>query len=274
MPLVACALMPHGSQAVPEIQDPDLPRFHKVTEGLQGAAEMLMKRPATTAVVLTPHGIRAENAMTISDSETVRGVLEETAVPLDEIFRVNRPLARAIFEEAESREFPMAALSAGASNGPHCQLPLDWGAQVPLHFLAAKTDSLKTVVLTPSRLWPLERLFAFGELLLDVLERWPEPVWLVASADMAHAHDVNGPYGYHPAAAAFDQWFQEVVIRQDWPALLAVDLPWVQDAKPDALWQTVVLAGALKSRFQSHPLGYDCPTYFGMMSAAFIPKEV
>lgn len=274
MPLVACALMPHGSQAIPEIQDPAFPRFQKVTEGLQRTAALLVKTPATTAVVLTPHGIRAENAMTISDSETVRGVLDETAVPLEEIFRVNRPLARAIFEAAETRGFSMAALSAGASSGPHCQLPLDWGGQVPLHFLTAETDSLKTVVLTPSRLWSLERLFAFGELLADVLEPWPEPVWLVASADMAHTHDANGPYGYHPAAEAFDRWFQEIVVRQDWPALLAVDLPWVHDAKPDALWQMVVLAGALKTRFQSLPLGYDCPTYFGMMSAAFIPEEV
>ncbi|NMP22122.1 hypothetical protein [Sulfobacillus harzensis] len=271
MALVACALMPHGSQAVPEIRDPDFPRFQTVTEGLQQAARILGENPARTAVILTPHGIRAENMMTISDSETVRGVLDETDTPLVEVFSVNRPLARSILQEAEGHGFPMAALSAGASNGPHCQLPLDWGAQVPLHFLSGAVADLNTVVMTPSRMWPLGRLFAFGQMLGTVLERHPDPVWLIASADMAHAHNAEGPYGFHPAAAAFDTWFQDVVMRQDWAELVAVDMSWVQDAKPDALWQMVILAGALGHRFQARHLGYDCPTYFGMMSAAFSP---
>lgn len=273
MPLTAAALMPHGSQAVPELQDPEWARFRRVTEGLQGAAATLAAYPAVTAIVLTPHGIRADNQITISVSENVRGVLGEEHQLLEEIFPVDQPLADAIAAHAEANGLATARLAYGASSGPYSQLPLDWGAQVPLHFLAQHAPALKTVVMTPSRVWPLTQLFLLGETLAATLASWSEPVWLIASADMAHAHDAQGPYGFDPAAAEFDQWFQAVVARQDWDALLAVDMDWVQRAKPDALWQMVILAGALGDRFAAHTLSYACPTYFGMMSAVFTGKS-
>ncbi len=269
MPLVGAALMPHGSQALEELHDPLYERFRKTHDGLVFAARGLARVPAGTAVVLTPHGIRAENMVTVSISETMRGVLSEGKEILDETFEVDRALAAAIAEQAERCGLSTAKIAAGASSGPHSQLPMDWGAQVPLHFLRQTVAGLKTVVMTPSRAWALTQLFELGQALRDTLDAWPKPVWLIASADMAHAHDAAGPYGFHPAAAAFDQWFQEVVQRQDWDALLNVNMDWVSDAKPDALWQMVILAGALTTNFSSHVIGYDCPTYFGMMNALF-----
>ncbi len=269
MPLVGAALMPHGSQALEELHDPLYERFRKTHDGLAAAAQGLSRSPAETAVVLTPHGIRAENMVTISSSETVRGVLNAGTETLDETFGVDRALADAIAEEAGRRGLIIAKIAAGASSGPFSQLPLDWGAQVPLHFLRQQAPAMKTVVMTPSRIWSLAQLFALGEALRDTLETWPQPVWLIGSADMAHAHDAEGPYGFHPAAEAFDRWFLEVVQTQNWDALLNVDMNWVSDAKPDALWQMVILAGALQKSFSSHVIGYDCPTYFGMMNALF-----
>lgn len=269
MPLVGAALMPHGSQALEELHDPLYERFRKIHDGLAAAAQGLARSPAETVVVLTPHGIRAENMITISTSETLRGVLSEGDETLDETFAVDRALADAIAEETERRGLASAKIAAGASSGPYSQLPLDWGAQVPLHFLRQQFADIKTVVMTPSRVWPLAQLFALGEAIRDTLEAWPKPVWLIGSADMAHAHDADGPYGFHPAAAAFDQWFLDVVQAQNWDALLNVDMNWVRDAKPDALWQMVILAGALQKSFSSDVIGYDCPTYFGMMNALF-----
>ncbi|MCL5116414.1 MAG: extradiol ring-cleavage dioxygenase [Firmicutes bacterium] len=274
MPIVAAALMPHGSEAIPELNAPNFAKFRRVSEGLDAAAEWLSRYPARTAVVLTPHGLRADNMITVSISETVRGILESDSQRVDDTFPVNRALAQHIAAATVAHDLPTASIAYGASSGPFSQLPLDWGAQVPLHFLSQHVPDLATVVMTPSRAWPLATLYRLGEVLWETLEEWSEPVWLIASADMAHAHDAQGPYGFHPAAAAFDAWFQDVVERQDWAALTSVDMDWVQDAKPDALWQMVILAGALNHRFQPRLLGYDCPTYFGMMNAAFIPDTL
>ena len=269
MSLVGAALMPHGSQALEELHDPLYARFKKTHDGLAAAAQELSRFPADTAVVLTPHGIRADNMVTISASETIRGVLGEAPETLDETFSVDRGLAESIVEEAARRGLAMAKIAAGASSGPYSQLPMDWGAQVPLHFLAQQVQMLQTVVMTPSRVWPLDQLFEFGRAMRVALDAWPRPTWLIASADMAHAHEADGPYGFHPAAEDFDAWFQEAVRTRDWDALLNVDMDWVDDAKPDALWQMVILAGALQHDFASHVIGYDCPTYFGMMNALF-----
>lgn len=274
MPLCAAAIMPHGSEAIVELQSPNLMQFETITQGLSRAAEALSHYPATTAIVLTPHGIRAEGKMTISVSETVRGVIEEGVQRLEETFPVNQALARQIAADFKSADVDSAELAYGASSGPFCQLPMDWGAQVPLHFLAERQPNLTTVVMTPSRQVSLKELYRAGEILARTIEAWSEPVWLIASADMAHAHDPHGPYGYDPAAKAFDSWFVEQVRTQNWEALLTVDMDFVSHAKPDALWQAVILAGAIQKRWQGLVLGYDCPTYFGMMNAVFLPERL
>jgi len=44
----------------------------------------------------------------------------------------------------------------------------------------------------------------------------------------------------------------------------------VEDAKPDSLWQMVMLAGALsRVRMRAELFSYQVPTYYGMMCAGF-----
>ena len=125
MPLVGAALMPHGSQALEELHDPLYERFRKTHDGLVFAPRGLARVPAETAVVLTPHGIRAENLVTVSTSETMRGVISEGQEILDETFEVDCALAAAIAEQAGGRGLSTAKIAAGASSGPRSQLPME-----------------------------------------------------------------------------------------------------------------------------------------------------
>ncbi len=100
-------------------------------------------------------------------------------------------------------------------------------------------------------------------------------VALVASADQAHAHAADGPYGYDPAAAQFDDWIIEAVRANDLLRLLKADMELVRRACPDALWQMLVLAGALERvPMIGELLSYERPTYFGMLVAAYAPAAI
>jgi aromatic ring-opening dioxygenase LigB subunit len=88
-------------------------------------------------------------------------------------------------------------------------------------------------------------------------------VALLASADHAHAHDPGGPYGFDPAAAAYDDLFRELAAAEpfDFRPLERR----AADAKADSLWQLLVLQGAVAGGLEL--LAYAAPTYYGMAVA-------
>ena len=85
---------------------------------------------------------------------------------------------------------------------------------------------------------------------------------LIASADHAHTHDAAGPYGFDPAAAAYDARFRECCATGDFRPLAEL----VEPARADSLWQLLVLQGATGGR-PLELLAYAAPTYYGMAVA-------
>ena len=88
---------------------------------------------------------------------------------------------------------------------------------------------------------------------------------LVASADHGHAHDPEGPYGFDPAAAAYDARLQEILASDRLDFLPLAEI--VEPAKADSLWQLLVLQGALGEAARAEVLAYAAPTYYGMLVA-------
>jgi aromatic ring-opening dioxygenase LigB subunit len=95
-------------------------------------------------------------------------------------------------------------------------------------------------------------------------------VALIASADHGHAHDAAGPYGFDPAAEAYDDEIVRLVQENRLEGLLDLDPALVQAAKADSWWQLVMLHGALGDGWQGDFLSYEASTYFGMLCAAFV----
>jgi aromatic ring-opening dioxygenase LigB subunit len=267
------AILPHGGQAIPELAGDLAERFRPTREGLETAAGAVADQIPSTIVIATPHGIRAEGGISISASEFTEGVLEGAGARVQARYRVDVNTARAIAERARSRGLEAPLLAYGASSGPHSCLPMDWGVQVPLHFLAPPGEAAPSVVsLCPSRLLSFEDLARFGEAVADIMIESSEPMAFVASADLAHAHQADGPYGYHPAAREMDAAIVRHVQEDRLEDLFALDPGFIADAKPDALWQTAILAGLRRRvRLTSRFIAYDCPTYFGMLSACYLP---
>jgi len=78
-----------------------------------------------------------------------------------------------------------------------------------------------------------------------------------------HEHDPDGPYGFDPAAAAYDSRFQELLAAQPLDFTPLGEL--VDAAKADSLWQLLMLQGAAGG--PAELLAYAAPTYYGMAVA-------
>lgn len=267
MPLIFGCIAPHGSEALPELASN--PKEGAATRrAIAELGNRLERLGPETIILLTPHGIRIDGAICISASVRAAGSLGGD-VSVD--FEVDQLLAAALTAAAEGEGVPVARCIYGASAGPGSCIPLDWGAIIPLrHMGHTYRPKPKVVVVCPSRSLSLEQMVAFGRAIAKVAEASPGRIALIASADQGHAHAENGPYGYDPASAVYDQQMCEAVRANDLKLLLAIDPDLIAAAKPDSLWQMLILAGALELKpMRGELLSYEVPTYFGMLCAAY-----
>ena len=227
---------------------------------LRAAMEELGRRcdaaEPEAAIVVTPHNVHVEGHFAVVVSARV-GEHE-----------VDRELAVGVLDALRAEGLPVLGVSYGGNDPGEAEMPLDWGTEVPLAFLRAP----RVVVVSPARDRTLAEHVRAGAAVRRATEG--RRVALIASADHGHAHDPEGPYGYDPAAARYDELVQEIVRsgRLEFEPLAAL----VADAKADSLWQLLVLQGAVgesesgsaRPGVAAEQLAYAAPTYYGMLVAS------
>lgn len=270
-PFVLACITPHGGEMIPELSpsNPDLMALTRAS--MERIGEEMRRANPEVLVVLTPHGVRVDGQFSVANSERMQGTAEEapgTSVGLER--EVHRPLARMIVKSAQKRGVPVAELNFATQEGPLSCLPLDFGAVVPLWFM----PETPIVVITPSRQLSMQDQLTFGEGLADAARESGLRIGLIASCDWAHAHAADGPYGYHPSAAKLDEQVVDLIRSNRIDALANFTSDFIEEAKPDGIWQALVLAGAMpKALREMELLSYEVPTYFGLICALVHPRE-
>jgi len=271
MGIVYACISPHGSEAIPELAGDKLETFDETRKGMEYLAKQMKRHRPHTIVIATPHGLRLDHTIGVVTSEYSEGSLKEKDREIKARFECNRQLARRILQEARRAWLPTVGANYGTSEGPASCMQMDWGTLIPLWFFGAQErNKPKIVIVTPSREIPLTQLVDFGRIIADVAESSQKKVAFVASADQGHAHDEKGPYGFHPASKKYDELVIKAVKEDNLKRLLTLDPEFVEDAKPDSLWQMAMLAGVLERvRMKARFVSYQAPTYFGLLCASF-----
>jgi aromatic ring-opening dioxygenase LigB subunit len=132
-------------------------------------------------------------------------------------------------------------------------------------------SDLRQIVANPENLkMPWEEFPRFGLAIRKAAETLGRRFAFIASADMGHAHDRFGPYGFDPASAEFDTATIKAIKEQDPGRLLAFDQNWLKRAATDAYGQILNLHGMIEGTpFRGELLSYEVPTYFGMMCVSY-----
>jgi aromatic ring-opening dioxygenase LigB subunit len=236
---------------------------------------MLTKTQPNTIVLATPHNLRLEETIGVVTTEFAQGVLEENRKRVRLRCKCDRQLSRNILKNAKKANLPVVGANYGSNDGPASCLPMDWGILIPMWFITESNNlHPEIVIVTPSREIPLEDLVTFGEVIAETVKSSGKRVAFVASADQGHAHKADGPYGFHAASAEFDAMVKRAVVENNLDMLLTLPQGFVEDAKPDSLWQLAILQGVLRRiPMRGQLLSYQVPTYFGLLCAAYLPTE-
>jgi len=274
--LVYACISPHGDEIVPKLAGKLSPLFSPTTRGmLKLAAQMAVAAP-DTIVVATPHNLRISSHIAVVTSENSTGTVVHGSRKVAIASRCDQELAKRLVEEAGKKGIPVVGVNYGTDSGSLSDVPMDFGTLIPLSFFIRRKQPRRSkkeqrvVIIAPSRGIPLANNFQFGRVVADVSEASGKRVAFVASADQAHAHRRNGPYGYSREAAAYDHRVVEAISENRLRSIMDFDPEFVAAAKPDSLWQMTMLAGLL-DRIPLKPelFSYQVPTYYGMACAGY-----
>jgi len=276
MPIVYASIMPHGDEIVPELVN----KFDADTKELYLAADkaagiMVDKKP-DLIVIASPHNLRLYEHIGIIATEFLSGELRNEYGCISVKARVDRDFSKKLYNEANKNVIPVILVNYGTSGGELSSMCLDWGTIIPLWFIKRRyiieqLEMPKVVLVTPSREIDWDYLVRFGEIINELSEKEGIRIAFVASADQAHTHDKNGPYGYDEAAKIFDEIIIEIAKENKLGELLKIRKDIIDRAKPDSFWQLLIMYGAIKGAGLSNILNvYHCPTYFGMLVSVFV----
>ena len=235
--IVAGVIAPHG----------EMDRAPATRAAMEELGRRVARTEPEALVVVTPHNVHVERHFAVVVSARV-GARE-----------VDRGLAAAVLAELRSRGLEAVAVSFGGNDPAEAAMPIDWGVEVPLAFL----PEVPVVVVSPARDRRLEEHVSAGVAIAAASGE--RRIAVVASADHGHAHSADGPYGFDPAAAEYDERVLAAVREGRLSSLLELaDL--AARARADSLWQLLVLQGAIGDR-PLEVLSYEVERYYGMMVA-------
>lgn len=269
MSLVFAAIAPHGT--LPEAPVPGAEKTH---EALAELGRRFTAAAPETTIVLTPHNVHVEGHFAVVLAGTLAGSLSEFDAPEVQLScPVDLELAAQAIVAMHDDGLPVVGASFGANDPAAATAPMDWGTLIPLWCMGGRAEPpVPVVVVTPARDRPLAEHERAGGALARAAEASGRRVALIASADHGHAHDPDGPYGFDPAAARYDEQIVALVEENRLEGLLDLDPDFVDAAKADSWWQLVMLHGALGQSWRGDFLSYEASTYFGMLCAAYAPN--
>lgn len=272
----AC-LAPHGWLAVPLLCGPDDAPARATQSAMEELGRQAERVLPETIVLITPHGLMVEGAISLLCTPVVSGTTEgmpwasESKHSLRLEFEVDTELSDAICDAVSGLSTPVVRVTNHASWEP---LALDFGSLIPLWYIgAAMQPRPKVVIICPDRrLRPIaiESCYYLGMAIQSAVTKTGRRVAFVASGDLGHAHDPEHAYGFDAAAAEWDAAVVDAILRDDLGALAAFDRSTLDRAKTDAFGPLLCLHGVLAgSNLGGRLLSYEAPTYFGMACAVW-----
>jgi aromatic ring-opening dioxygenase LigB subunit len=266
MSLVFAAIAPHGT--LPEAPVPGAEKTH---EALAELGRRFDAAAPEATIVLTPHNVHVEGHFAVVLAGSLSGSLAEFDAPDVKLScPVDLELAAHSIAALHDDGLPVVGASFGANDPAAATAPMDWGVLIPAWVMGGRSEpQVPLVVVSPARDRPLEEHVSAGRSLARAAAGSGKRVALIASADHGHAHDPDGPYGFDPAAAAYDDAIIRLVQEDRLSGLLDLDPALVEAAKADSWWQLAMLHGALGEGWEGRFLSYERSTYFGMLCAAY-----
>jgi aromatic ring-opening dioxygenase LigB subunit len=243
---VFACIAPHGPIAIPEAKPTGQPSLaNATTAGMQELGRRFDAARPDVSIVLTPHNIHVEGALSVIDAAVLSGDLVQWGSPISLRVPVDRKLALSVRDAMREDDIPVVGVSYGANDPAVAIFPMDWAVLIPIHFMGGRTEpQVPIVVVAPARDLPDDVHVRAGRAVARAAAASRRRVALVASCDHGHGHDAKGPYGFTPKSKEFDQAVVGLFGNGDGLRFSRLGSTFAREAKADSYWQMLMLEGA------------------------------
>lgn len=247
-------VIPHGDEII------DMPNRESV-EMHDRILQMASADRSDIIAIISPHGLRLPENVSIVGTQKCGGY-----------YRIAKRRLRRMYEVDQQKAHDLATSTRGFSelvsfitaSGPHSVFPMDFGMMIPLEFF--KTSRI--IPMGQPRPEGIDNLNEFGRRLKNWADERKERISIVISADQAHTHSSDGPYGYSVAAEEYDAIVKKCITESDLKPLLSLKKDFLSEAKPDSYWNMAILGGILHDGdLRMKFVYYYKQVYFGMLAA-------
>lgn len=246
-------IMPHGDEII------DMPNNESIE--MNNTIKNVTKNDNSIKVIISPHGLRLDDKIGIYMSYNFKGYYKTAKHVIKNNYKNEIKLTENIHEKTKYVSEGINYITSGENS----YLFLDFGTMIPLKFF---NKSNITVIGEP-RFNDKKALINFGSDLYNIINNYDEKISLIISADQAHTHNKNGPYGYSPMAEKYEDMVKNWIINND-DTIINFDNDIINKAKPDSYWNMLILYGFIKSSKIKLKLDYSyVQEYFGMLFAYY-----
>ncbi|MGI6214477.1 MAG: AmmeMemoRadiSam system protein A [Christensenellales bacterium] len=257
MSIIGAAIVPHPPLIVHEVGRGEEEIVHKTIHSYREVAKKIAAMQPETLVISSPHTVMYQDYFHISPGKEARGSLSQFGAPQVHInVEYDRELSRTICAEAKALNFPAGTLGERDPS-------LDHGTMVPLYFIRQYYKNFKIIRVGLSGC-SLADHYRLGMMMQKAAEKLNRRVFYVASGDLSHKTQSEGPYGYDPKGPEYDAMLMEAAGQADFKAFLNFKESFLEQAAECGHRSFTIMAGALdKKAVNAEPLTLEEATGVG-----------
>ena len=261
MSIIGAFVLPHPPMAIPEVGRGQERTIPETIDGYRAVARRIAELAPETIVVISPHSIMYSDYLHISPGTHAEGDMRRFRASQVRIAKdYDAPLARRIADLAGE-----AGLSAGMEGERDASI--DHGVLVPLYFVEQEYTGYELVRCSISGL-PFIDHYRFGQCIARASDELGRRVALIASGDLSHKLQPDGPYGFDPAGPVYDERLITAIGSGDFADLLEFDEDFCEEAAECGHRSFIVMAGALDGKaVDAHLLSHADITGVGYATA-------
>ena len=266
MSLVKAYTLPHPPLAVPAVgRGKESKDIEKTLKAMDDVAIEIAAIEPETIIYITPHCTVYADYFHISPGEVAFGDLGRFGAPQVRFeTQYDEELIREISAIAEYNDI---AAGTQGERDPN----LDHGVTVPMWFINQRYTNYKSIRISQSGMAPSEH-YMLGQIVSKAIEKTGRKTVVIASSDLSHKLEKDGPYGFSREGPEFDAIFTKALSEGDFLALLKIPESLRDRAAECGYNSLVILAGCFdRQDVESKLISYEGPFGVGYAVASFKP---
>jgi aromatic ring-opening dioxygenase LigB subunit len=258
--ILSAYILPHPPIMIPEIGGGREVEISSTINACKKVSKEISQLQPDTIVIISPHGLSLADQICISTMEDLKGDFrnfDRKDIKLE--FQNDLELTELIIQKSREKHFPLEEIDEDSVIRYDITSVVDHGSLVPLYYVNQNYNDYKLVHISMGFL-DYEYLNEFGGIIREAIEASDLRCVIIASGDLSHKLEEEGPYGYNQYGKVFDTQIVNILKTSKLSEFMNIAEDIIEEAAQCGLRSFITLAGCFaQNKIQTEILSYEGP---------------